>query len=63
MNINVPVRASQLVQGGAAAAQGQKMTEVLMEYIESYVDKHGYTAQNKGGANETRRDLLTSFDV
>ena len=47
MNINIPTGLHNSFKA-AAAAQGLEMTEVLMAYIESYVAKHGYTAQKKG---------------
>ena len=48
VNINIPTRLHSSFKA-AAAAQGLEMTEVLMAYIESYVAKHGYTAQQKKG--------------
>ncbi|MGO9517044.1 MAG: plasmid partition protein ParG [Candidatus Korobacteraceae bacterium] len=47
VNINIPTGLHNSFKA-AAAAQGLEMTEVLMAYIESYVAKHGYTAQKKG---------------
>jgi predicted DNA binding CopG/RHH family protein len=48
VNINIPTGLHNSFKA-AAAAQGLEMTEVLMAYIESYVAKHGYTAQQKKG--------------
>jgi hypothetical protein len=39
MNLNVPVDLHNAFKA-AAAAQGENMTDVLMEFIRNYVDKH-----------------------
>jgi hypothetical protein len=47
MNLNVPI---DLHNGfkSATAAQGQNMTDVLLEFIRNYVNKHGATPVKKG---------------
>jgi ParG len=45
MNLNVPVELHNNFKA-ATAAQGLNMTDVLMAYIQSYVDK--YAAKPKG---------------
>ncbi len=48
MNLNVPVELHNNFKA-VTAAQGQNMTDVLMEFIEQYVWKHGQaTKQPKG---------------
>ena len=48
MNLNVPVDLHNSFKA-ATAAQGLNMTDVLMEFIEQYVSKHGQsTKQPKG---------------
>jgi hypothetical protein len=39
MNLNVPVELHNAFKA-ATAARGQNMTDILLEFIESYVDKH-----------------------
>ncbi len=39
MNLNVPLELHNNFKS-VTAAQGQNMTDVLMEFIQSYVDKH-----------------------
>jgi ParG len=45
MNLNVPVELHNSFKS-VTASQGQNMTDVLMEFIRSYVDKH--SAKPKG---------------
>jgi ParG len=40
MNLNVPVELHNSFKA-TTAAQGKNMTDVLMDYIRQYVDKHG----------------------
>jgi hypothetical protein len=48
MNLNVPVELHNSFKA-ATAARGLNMTDVLMEFIQSYVSKHGQsTKQPKG---------------
>ena len=45
MNLNVPIE----LHNSFKASQGLNMTDVLMEYIQSYIDKHSSsTKQPKG---------------
>ncbi|MFP5210991.1 MAG: plasmid partition protein ParG [Acidobacteriota bacterium] len=39
MNLNVPVELHNAFKA-ATAARGQNMTDILLEFIQSYVDKH-----------------------
>ena len=54
MNLNVPVELHNSFKA-ATAARGQNMTDVLMEFIRSYVAKH--TRSRRDGASEARRPL------
>lgn len=47
MNINVEVSLHNAFKA-AAAMQGKEMTEVLLEFIRSYVQKHNPGAVKKG---------------
>ncbi len=48
MNLNVPVDLHNAFKA-TTAAQGKNMTDVLMEYIQNYVAKHGpSTKESKG---------------
>jgi hypothetical protein len=47
MNLNVPVDLHNRFKS-TTASQGQNMTDVLMEFIQSYVDKHGSAPARKG---------------
>jgi hypothetical protein len=40
MNLNVPVELHNTFKA-TTAAQGKNMTDVLMDYIRQYVEKHG----------------------
>ena len=40
MNINIPVQLHNSFKA-ASAARGENMTDVLLEFIEDYVTKHG----------------------
>ena len=44
MNLNVPVGLHNAFKA-ATAAQGQNMTDVLMEHIKKYVDQYGQPAK------------------
>ncbi|MFP5208546.1 MAG: plasmid partition protein ParG [Acidobacteriota bacterium] len=46
MNLNVPVELHNAFKA-ATAARGQNMTDILLEFIQSYVDKHA-PKQTKG---------------
>lgn len=48
MNLNVPVELHNSFKA-VTAAQGLNMTDVLMEYIQSYVDKHGQVPKKPKG--------------
>ena len=48
MNLNVPIELHNAFKA-ATAAQGQNMTDVLMEFIQNYVDKHGQSAKQPKG--------------
>jgi hypothetical protein len=39
MNLNVPIELHNAFKS-ATAAEGQNMTDVLLEFIESYVEEH-----------------------
>jgi len=48
MNLNVPVELHNSFKA-TTAAQGKNMTDVLMEFIQNYVSKHGpSTKESKG---------------
>jgi ParG len=48
MNLNVPVELHNNFKA-TTAAQGKNMTDVLMEFIQNYVAKHGpSTKESKG---------------
>jgi len=47
MNLNVAVDLHNAFKA-ATAAQGQNMTDVLLEYIEQYVQKHSSQSVKKG---------------
>lgn len=48
MNLNVPVELHNNFKS-VTASQGLNMTDVLLEFIQEYVDKHGAAAQPKKG--------------
>jgi ParG len=48
MNLNVPVELHNNFKA-ATAGQGLNMTDVLLEYIEQYVAKHGQAAKKPKG--------------
>lgn len=48
MNINVEARLHDRFKA-ATAAQGEKMTDVLLRFIAQYVAKHGAPPKKKGG--------------
>ena len=39
MNVNVPIQLHNQFKS-TTAAQGDKMTDVILEFIQAYVDKH-----------------------
>lgn len=47
MNLNVPVELHNSFKS-ATASQGKNMTDVLLDFIQSYVDKHGAVPARKG---------------
>jgi hypothetical protein len=47
MNLNVPVELHDAFKA-ATAAQGQNMTDVLIEFVEQYVAKNGVRPTKKG---------------
>ena len=47
MNLNVPVELHNSFKS-VTAAEGQNMTDVLIEFIRDYVFRHGSAAQPKG---------------
>jgi ParG len=48
MNMNVPKSLHDAFKA-ATAARGENMTNVLLEYVEQYVAKHGAAPKKKGG--------------
>ena len=48
MNLNVPVDLHNSFKA-ATAAKGLNMTDVLMEFIQSYVDKHAGKPKGRRG--------------
>ena len=47
MNLNVPLDLHNTFKS-VTAAQGQNMTDVLLEFIQQYVSKHASSAKTKG---------------
>jgi hypothetical protein len=47
MNINVEVSLHDAFKA-ATAAKGENMTDVLLAYIQQYLEKHGYDPKKKG---------------
>jgi len=47
MNLNVPIELHNQFKS-LTASRGQNMTDVLLEFIQSYVDKHGAAEPKKG---------------
>jgi hypothetical protein len=47
VNINIPVELHNSFKA-ATASRGENMTDVLLEFIQTYVDKHGAAAPKKG---------------
>lgn len=47
MNLNVPVELHNNFKS-ITASQGLNMTDVLLEFIKQYVDKHGAAPTKKG---------------
>lgn len=48
MNLNVPLSLHNGFKA-ATAAEGRKMTDVLLEFIASYIEKHGAAPAKKKG--------------
>ena len=51
MNLNVPVELHNNFKA-VTASQGLNMTDVLMEFIEQYVAKHGQPAKRPKGRRQ-----------
>jgi hypothetical protein len=47
MNLNVPVELHDAFKA-ATASKGVNMTDVLIEFVQQYVDKHGVKPAKKG---------------
>jgi hypothetical protein len=47
MNLNVPIELHNNFKS-VTASQGKNMTDVLLEFIQNYVDKHGAMPPKKG---------------
>jgi hypothetical protein len=47
VNINIPIGLHNSFKA-AAASRGENMTDVLVEFIQAYVDKHSAAAAKKG---------------
>jgi ParG len=47
VNINIPIDLHNSFKA-ASAARGENMTDVLLEFIENYVEKHGAAPARKG---------------
>ena len=47
MNVNLPTDLHNQFKA-AAAAQGLEMTTLILQFVESYVAKHGQAPQKKG---------------
>src|SRR3954447_13853581 len=47
VNINIPIGLHNSFKA-AAASRGENMTDVLVEFIQAYVDKHAAAAAKKG---------------
>jgi len=47
MNLNVPIELHNSFKS-ITASQGKNMTDVLLEFIQTYIDKHGATQAKKG---------------
>lgn len=47
MNLNVPLELHNQFKA-VTASQGQNMTDVLLEFIQNYVHKHGTTEPKRG---------------
>ena len=51
MNLNVPVELHNAFKA-ATAAQGENMTDVLLEFIQQYVAEHGQGAKKPKGRRQ-----------
>ncbi len=47
MNLNVPIDLHNQFKA-LTAAQGQNMTDVLLDFIQNYIDRHGAVPARKG---------------
>ena len=47
MNVNVPIELHNSFKA-ATASRGENMTDVLLEFIENYVEKHSPAPAKKG---------------
>lgn len=47
MNLNVPIELHNAFKA-TTASRGQNMTDVLLEFIQAYIDKHPSTPKPKG---------------
>ena len=56
MNLNVPVELHNSFKA-ATAVRGLNMTDVLLEFIEQYVAKHGHPPNSEGTAQMKRAAL------
>lgn len=64
MNLNVPVKLHNSFKS-VTAAEGENMTDVLLEFIEDYVRRHSPAARKPKGrrAHETCRPLHESIEL
>jgi hypothetical protein len=51
MNLNVPVTLHNSFKS-ITAAEGANMTDILLEFIQSYVDKHGQAGKKPKGRRQ-----------
>ena len=51
MNLNVPIELHNSFKA-TTAAQGLNMTDVLMDFIQNYVTKHGQSAKQPKGRRQ-----------
>lgn len=47
VNVNIPIELHNSFKA-TAASMGENMTDLLLDFIQSYVDKHGLTSPKKG---------------
>ena len=60
MNLNVPLELHNRFKS-ITASQGQNMTDVLLEFIQNYVDDHADKHPKRASADEARRPLSQGF--